>query len=400
MTPVVRISTVKRLTILIVLGTRPEAIKLAALIRLLKGDMRQFECLLCSSGQHREMLQQVFDEFHIAPDFDLAVMAPHQTLEGTVALILQRIGSLLQKIKPDWVIVQGDTITAMAVSICAFFHRIRVAHVEAGLRSENIDLPFPEEFNRRVVSLASSLHFCPTVASRKNLLREGIDPAKIVITGNTVIDALLWMANELTSRPVKLPDRIEETIRSGRRIILVTGHRRESFGKPFEQMCLALRDIAERYRDCVLVYPVHLNPNVQSPVRAILSGVPGIVLTDPLSYRPFVRLMNSSYLVLTDSGGIQEEAPSLGKPVLVLREVTERPEGVQAGVARVIGTERSAIVEGVKSVLENHALYRRMSSGANPYGDGRASQRIVETLAKFSHRPLPSATPVELEQYS
>jgi UDP-N-acetylglucosamine 2-epimerase len=272
--------------------------------------------------------------------------------------------------------------------------------VEAGLRSENIDLPFPEEFNRRVVSLASYLHFSPTAASRKNLLREGIDPAKIVITGNTVIDALLWTVSELATRPAKLPGKVEEIIRGGRRIILVTGHRRESFGKPFEQMCLALRDIAERYRDCALIYPVHLNPNVQSPTRAILSDVPGVVLTDPLSYRPFVRLMNSSYLMLTDSGGIQEEAPSLGKPVLVLREVTERPEGVEAGVARVIGTERSSIVEGVKSVLENHALYQRMSSGANPYGDGRASERIVETLLKFSHRLVSSAAPVELEQYS
>jgi UDP-N-acetylglucosamine 2-epimerase (non-hydrolysing) len=370
--------------LLVVLGTRPEAIKLAPLIRLLQSRGDRFEVLVCSTGQHREMLDQILKDFQVRIDVDLQVMQPGQTLEAAAARMLDGLGPFLASSKPDCTLVQGDTTTAMVATMCAFFHRTPVAHVEAGLRSGNIDQPFPEEFNRRVISLAAKAHFAPTARSREHLIREGVDPATVVVTGNTAIDALLWTARDVAERPPALPSEIERAVSEGRRIILVTGHRRESFGHAFEQICLALRDIAECNPDCAIVYPVHLNPHVQPPVQAILTDTPGVILTPPLPYRPFVDLMSRSYILLTDSGGIQEEGPSLHKPVLVMREVTERPEGIEAGVARLVGTTRAGIVDHVGAVLTDAALYRRMSSGRNPYGDGHASQRIADSLDRLA----------------
>jgi UDP-N-acetylglucosamine 2-epimerase (non-hydrolysing) len=369
--------------VLFVFGTRPEAIKMASVVRELEKYSDQVKSIVCVTAQHRRMLDQVLMLFGITPDYDLNIMRPDQTLAEVTANALTQLDGVLQAEKPDWVLTQGDTTTAMVGALAAFYRRIRVGHVEAGLRTWDKLRPFPEEINRRVADAVSDLHFAPTETARGNLLREGMDEAGIIVTGNTVIDALLdvasrdydWNTGELANVP------------RDKRLILVTAHRRESFGEPLRQICAALEEIAGSFPDARIVYPVHPNPNVRGVVYDQLSGVENIALLDPLEYLSFVQLMKASCLVLTDSGGLQEEAPSLGKPVLVLREVTERLEGVAAGAVKVVGTTQRRIVEEAARLLEDSVEYERMSRAINPYGDGHASERIVESLkAQFAAR--------------
>ncbi len=367
--------------ILSVFGTRPEAIKMAPVIRELERRSGSgVESLVCVTGQHRQMLDQVLELFGITPDYDLAVMEENQTLAGVAAAVLARLEPVLRELKPDWVLVQGDTTTVAAASLAAFYAHARVGHVEAGLRTYDKWQPFPEEINRRVAGVVADLHFAPTERSRQNLLREGVPAEQILVTGNPVIDALHWVA----SLPFDgtLPGGDLPTVAPPHtRVILVTAHRRENLGRPLESICLALRELAERYGDELrIIYPVHLNPNVWGPVRQLLGEVPNVILLPPLDYLPLVHLMQRAHLVLTDSGGIQEEAPGLGKPVLVLRDVTERPEAVEAGTVRLVGTERSRIVAETVRLLEDPAEYQRMARAVNPYGDGHAAKRIVDAL--------------------
>jgi len=366
-----------RLSVLSIMGTRPEAIKMAPVVKELARFPDLIESRVCVTAQHREMLDQVLAAFGITPDFDLNVMEPRQTLSRLAATILTRMEPLLTELKPDWVLVQGDTTTVVAAGIAAFHERVKVAHVEAGLRSRDKLHPFPEEINRTVVDAVCDLHFAPTETARQNLLKEGLSPDTIHVTGNTVIDALLealqfeydWSAGPLANVP------------QNRRLILVTAHRRESYGEPIAAICRALKAIAEKYRDDVyLVYPVHLNPNISEPVHELLAGVPNVTLIPPVDYIDLVNLMRRCYMVLTDSGGIQEEAPSLGKPVLVLRRVTERPEAVEAGTVRVVGTDEHRIFSETSTLLDDSTEYHRMAAAVNPYGDGHASERIVQIL--------------------
>jgi len=369
------------LRVLSVFGTRPEAIKLAPVVKQLRKHPEQLENRVCVTAQHRAMLDQVLGLFDIQPDYDLNIMQTDQSLAEVTANVLTRLEAVLVKEKPDWVLVQGDTTTAMVGALSAFYHRVKVGHVEAGLRTWDKYHPFPEEINRRIADSISDLHFAPTETAKQNLLREGICDKNILVTGNTVIDALHWagaLAFDLETFKI---DALNP--RSNVRLSLVTAHRRENCGEPLENICAALREIAEKYRDNVhIVYPVHLNPNVQGPVYLRLSDVPNITLLPPLDYLPMVHFMKRAYLVLTDSGGIQEEAPGLGKPVLVLRNVTERPEAVEAGTLKVVGTDRERIVAETVRLLENRAEYERMARAVNPYGDGRAAERIVEALSK------------------
>jgi UDP-N-acetylglucosamine 2-epimerase (non-hydrolysing) len=365
-----------KLKVLSVFGTRPEAIKMAPVVNELKKYPQQIASIVCVTAQHRQMLDQVLDLFGITPDDDLNIMQANQSLATITASALTKLDEVLLREKPDWVLTQGDTTTAMVATLAAFYHRIRVGHIEAGLRTWDKFQPFPEEINRKIADGISDLHFAPTETSRQNLLREGVTDKTIVVTGNTVIDALLeiadrsfdWMTSPLAAVP------------QNKRLILVTAHRRENFGEPFEKMCLALRRMAERWPDAHLVYPVHLNPNVREVVNRVLRNIPNVTLLEPLEYLPLVQLMKHSYLVLTDSGGLQEEAPGLGKPVLVMRETTERPEGVEAGTVRLVGTETENIVKAVAELLESAESYQAMSRAVNPYGDGNASQRIVQKL--------------------
>ena len=379
----------KALKVLVVFGTRPEAIKLAPVIRELWKYSDRTVCKICVTAQHRQMLDQVLRLFEIKPDYDLNVMEDNQSPTQVAAAVLARLEPILQQERPDWMLVQGDTTTVAAASLAAFYARVKVGHVEAGLRTYDKWQPFPEEINRRVAGVIADLHFAPTERARQNLLREGVPAERILVTGNPVIDALHWVA-ALPSPPevIELLGRLgmpakEDFLPASNpiRLILVTAHRRENFGWPLENICLALRDIAEHYRREVhIVYPVHLNPNVWEPVHRLLGDVPNITLVPPLDYLSLVHLMKRSYLVLTDSGGIQEEAPSLGKPVLVLREVTERPEGVEAGTVRVVGVERETIVRETVRLLEDSRAYQAMASAVNPYGDGHAAERIVAAL--------------------
>lgn len=366
--------------VMVIAGTRPEAIKLAPVIVKLRKFPTTFETTVCASGQHDEMLHQAFEDFQIAPDLDLRVMRHGQSLAGVTARLFDGIDGALDAVKPDWILVQGDTTTAMVGALCGFYRRIKVGHVEAGLRSHNRWAPFPEEVNRRVVSIVGDTHFAPTEWAKGNLLQEGIEEENIVVTGNTVIDGLLWMVEQVRKNPPVLPSAIVEALKRGYRLVLITGHRRENFGPGLEEICLAIRDLAVRHRDTIFVYPVHLNPMVRKPVRRILDSVQRVMLIEPLRYKPFVWLMDRSALILSDSGGIQEEAPSLGKPVLVMRDVTERPEGVAAGACRLVGAHRDTIVEGVSSVLDDLDSMRSFESPCMIYGDGRAAQRIVEVL--------------------
>ncbi|MCC6157803.1 MAG: UDP-N-acetylglucosamine 2-epimerase (non-hydrolyzing) [Deltaproteobacteria bacterium] len=362
---------------LFVFGTRPEAIKLAPVIREMRARSDTYEVLVVVTAQHRQMLDQVLRLFDIVPDIDLAIMRPNQSLDMIVARAIEGLGEAMDRLKPDVVLVQGDTTTTFVGALAAFHRRIPVAHVEAGLRTWDPWSPFPEEINRQLTSRLAAVHFPPTSWSRDNLLREGIDPARVHITGNTVIDALL----EITGREYLFTDPILATL--PKKTILITAHRRESFGEPFRQMCLAMRAIAEMFPACALVYPVHLNPNVREPVFEILSGAANIHLVEPLDYEPFVHLMKKAHIILTDSGGVQEEAPSLGKPVLVMREKTERPEGIEAGTVRLVGNDGTKIVSEVSRLLDDADAYRAMAEAKNPYGDGRASKRIADIVPAY-----------------
>jgi len=377
---------------LCVIGTRPEAIKMAPLATALWTDPR-FELRLCVTAQHRQMLDQVLGLFGLSPDFDLNIMTSGQDLTDVTSAVLLAMREVFAQYRPDITLVQGDTSTTLATTLASFYHCIPVAHVEAGLRTGNLYAPWPEEANRKLTSALAAMHFAPTERARQNLLAECVPPQTVHVTGNTVIDALLSVVERINA-DVSLQAELERQfafLRPGKRILLVTGHRRESFGPGFERICLALAKIAGKYRDLELVYPVHFNPNVQKPVWRLLSGIGNIHLIEPLGYLPFVYLMSRSHLVLTDSGGIQEEAPSLGKPVLVMRETTERPEGVEAGTAKLVGTDVAAIVRGVETLLEDADAYRQMSVAHNPYGDGRAAARIVAILANWSNRSPPAA---------
>ena len=372
------------LKVLSVFGTRPEAIKMAPLVLALAADSR-FESRVCVTGQHREMLDQVLELFAIQPEFDLNIMEPGQDLTGITTAVLQGMKGVFSKFKPDVVLVHGDTATTFATSLAAYYQQISVAHVEAGLRTGNLYSPWPEEANRKLTSALSALNFAPTETSSENLKREGVLASSIVVTGNTVIDALLVVANKLKNEE-PLQQRFAQQfafLQQDRRIVLVTGHRRESFGNGFERICQALADTARAFPDVDIVYPVHLNPNVREPLNRLLAGIANIHLIEPLDYLPFVYIMNRAYLILTDSGGIQEEAPSLGKPVLVMRDTTERPEAVQAGTIKLIGTEVVAITQHLNELLTNATAYQDMSFSHNPYGDGQACQRILEALAKL-----------------
>jgi UDP-N-acetylglucosamine 2-epimerase (non-hydrolysing) len=370
--------------ILSVFGTRPEAIKMAPVVERLGGEPGMFQSLVCVTAQHRGMLDQVLRLFDIRPDYDLDVMRPGQDLFDVTCGVLRGLKPVLQSARPDLVLVHGDTTTTMTAAIAAFYLRIKVGHVEAGLRTWNKFAPFPEEMNRRVTGAAADFHFAPTEAARENLLREGVRPDAVRVTGNTIVDALHSVTGRIAANHA-LKAEFDATfsfLDPRKRLILVTGHRRENFGKGFENICLALAGIASNRPDAEILYPVHLNPNVQEPVRRILGreGLSNVHLIEPVEYLPFVYLMNRSYLIITDSGGVQEEAPSLGKPVLVTRRTTERPEAVAAGTARLVGADREALSREVFRLFDDDGAYRKMSVAHNPYGDGRASERIVEVL--------------------
>lgn len=373
-----RPTTHRRRTVLVVFGTRPEAIKLAPLVLELRRH-RQFRLRVCATAQHRQMLDQVLRIFDITPDYDLHVMRPGQSLEDVTSRVLTGIRDVLAREKPEIVLVQGDTTTTFATSLACYYQHIAIGHVEAGLRTGNKYSPFPEEINRVLTSRLAEVHFAPTNESKRNLVREGVDPESIHVTGNTVIDALLHVRR----RVVKASTRFRlmfPGVDFTRRIILVTGHRRENFGEGFKNICKAIGEVASRNPQVQIVYPVHLNPNVQAPVRKLLSRFPNVHLLDPVDYEPFVFLMNESYLILTDSGGVQEEAPSLGKPVLVMRNHTERPEGVKAGTVRLVGTDKGKIVREITRLLKDRHHYDRMSRAHNPYGDGKSCPRIARIL--------------------
>ncbi|MCP9337199.1 non-hydrolyzing UDP-N-acetylglucosamine 2-epimerase [Stutzerimonas xanthomarina] len=372
---------------LCVFGTRPEAIKMAPLALALNADPR-FDAKVCVTGQHRQMLDQVLELFDLATDFDLHIMKPGQDLTDITSAILVGMKQVFADFHPDVVLVHGDTATTFASTLAAYYHQIPVAHVEAGLRTGNMYSPWPEEGNRKLTGALATLHFAPTETSRQNLLREGITNG-IEVTGNTVIDALLQVATKL-QKDVTLQqslDRQFDFIRPDSRLVLVTGHRRESFGGGFERICQALAETAKAYPDIDIVYPVHLNPNVSEPVNRLLAGIDNIHLIEPLDYLPFVYLMNRAYLILTDSGGIQEEAPSLGKPVLVMRDTTERPEAVEAGTVKLVGTDVAAIRNGLSTLLTDERTYQSMAYAHNPYGDGKACLRIIDTLNSVIKRP-------------
>ncbi|MEM8948907.1 MAG: UDP-N-acetylglucosamine 2-epimerase (non-hydrolyzing) [Pseudomonadota bacterium] len=366
--------------IMTVFGTRPEAIKLGPVVKALKAEPG-IELTVCTTGQHREMLKQVLDLFEIVPDVDLDLMTPGQTLTDITRRVLEKLSPMLAERPVDWLLVQGDTTTAFAAGLAAFYAKIPVAHVEAGLRSGDIYQPFPEEVNRKMVSTFAALHFAPTPETRDNLLKEGIAAEAIKVTGNSVIDALLYFQKRL-DEDEELAQSFErqfDFLDPTRRLILVTGHRRENFEGGIDRMCAALLEIAGR-GDVQIVYPVHPNPNVRGPVGQILANKDGIHLLDPLDYLPFVYMMTKAEIILTDSGGIQEEAPALGKPVLVTRETTERPEGVAAGTAKLVGTDRALIVSELNTLLDDQDAYQTMSRAHNPYGDGKTSARIVAAL--------------------
>jgi UDP-N-acetylglucosamine 2-epimerase (non-hydrolysing) len=364
--------------VLVVLGTRPEAIKLAPVILELRRNGDKFKTIVCATGQHRHMLEQMLKSLGLCPDYDLEVMTPNQSLTGLTTAVLNGIDRILESEKPDVVLVQGDTTSTFAASLAAFYHHIPVGHVEAGLRTRDHYNPFPEEMNRRLASHIADFHFAPTELSRANLLREGISDDRIVVTGNTVVDALHHIVSNLAENPPQAVPEIPE----GQRLILVTAHRRESFGHGIRQICEAIRRLAKSRSDVFVVYPVHLNPNVQKPVHAMLGGIPNVLLLEPLDYVSFVALMNRAYILLTDSGGMQEEGPWLRKPVLVMRSVSERPEAVMAGTACLVGTDPARIIAAVNRLIDEPEYYEQMTAGANPFGDGKAAAHIVDFLAR------------------
>lgn len=368
---------------LIVFGTRPEAIKMAPLVKAFQ-NQNDFETRVCVTAQHREMLDQVLEFFNIKPDYDLNLMKPNQNLYSLTSDIISEMKPVLEDFKPDYVFVHGDTTTTMASSIAAFYSGAQVCHVEAGLRTHNKRSPFPEEINRQVAGRICDFHFAPTEASKENLLRENINEVDILVTGNTVIDALFESSEKVKKVNNAEIEKLKEIIDNTKRLILVTGHRRENHGQGFINICEGLKEIAINNPDVQIIYPVHLNPNVKKPVYDILSKVNNIQLIDPLAYPAFVWLMNRSYLIITDSGGVQEEAPSLGKPVLVMRDTTERPEAVDAGTVILVGTNKDKIIQEAEKLLHDKELYLRMSGLHNPYGDGKACERIVNYIRNLN----------------
>lgn len=377
--------------VMLIFGTRPEAIKMAPLVKAFQARADQFETIVTVTGQHRQMLDQVLDLFEITPDYDLDIMKPGQDLFDVTSRVLTGMRDVLDRAKPDLVLVHGDTSTSTAAALAAFYRQIPVGHVEAGLRTGDIYSPWPEEMNRLITSRIATLNFSPTEQARQNLLCENVAPEKITVTGNTVIDALQMVVDKIENTP-GLEDEVKRRIKdsgydlglqdSGRRLILITGHRRENFGNGFMRICHAIRELAAKYPDVDLLYPMHLNPNVRKPIAEVFSGnTPANVhFIEPLEYLPFVYLQKRSYLILTDSGGIQEEAPSLGKPVLVMREVTERPEALEAGTIRLVGTDDRKIVDEASRFLDDAAYYHANSLIANPYGDGQACARIIDFI--------------------
>ncbi len=368
--------------VLTVFGTRPEAIKMAPVVKELQKHSDVFDPRVCVTAQHRQMLDQVLDLFGITPHYDLDIMKPGQSLTDVTCNVLRGLEPVLDDFRPDVVLVHGDTTTTMAASLAAYYQKIDVGHVEAGLRTGNIYSPWPEEMNRRLAGAITRYHFAPTERSRGNLLREGVGAESIYVTGNTVIDALLAVVEKVRNDSALREEMFTlfKILNPNKRLILVTGHRRENFGDGFENICFALKEIAKANSDVEIVYPVHLNPNVQEPVHRILSGSPSVHLIEPQDYLPFVYLMDRSYLIITDSGGVQEEAPSLGKPVLVMRDTTERPEAVDAGTVKLVGTNKEMIVAEASDLLGNRSSYERMALAHNPYGDGMAAKRIMNTL--------------------
>lgn len=369
--------------IMFVFGTRPEAIKLCPLVKEFEKHTDKFKTSICVTGQHRVMLDQVLKIFDIVPDFDLNLMKNDQTLFDVTSGILVEVGKIIKEEKPDLALVQGDTTTTFATSLAAYYHKVKVGHVEAGLRTGNKYSPFPEEINRKITTAIADIHFAPTQKSKNNLLLEGIKDNDIVVTGNTVIDALLWVRKKMQEEARDYKEL--ESIDFKKRIVLVTNHRRENFGQDFINICKALKEIAVTHSEIEIVYPVHLNPNVRKPVYNVLSGIPNVKLIEPLEYEPFIFLMDKCYFIISDSGGIQEEAPSLGKPVLVTRNTTERPEAVEAGVVKLIGTNSDVIVREAERLINDATSYARMSIMQNPYGDGQACKRIVEAIELFLH---------------
>ncbi|HDY67934.1 MAG TPA: UDP-N-acetylglucosamine 2-epimerase (non-hydrolyzing) [Candidatus Scalindua sp.] len=368
--------------LLIVFGTRPEVIKMAPVIKELYKHPDEFICHICVTAQHRQMIDPLLKLFDIKPDYDLNIMQENQSLEYITITVLNQLGQIIKREKPDYLVVQGDTTTAMAASLAAFYQKIKIAHIEAGLRTWDKLHPYPEEINRKIIDGVSDLCFAHTQRAKQNLLREGITPEKVEVTGNTVIDALLDMAG----RNFDIKETFLKNIPfNEKKVILVTAHRRENFGEPLINICKAIKEIAwGYYSDVYIVYPVHFNPNVQGLVYSMLSGIDNVLLIEPLGYEYFVQLMKSSYLILTDSGGLQEEAPSLGKPILVLRGTTERSEAVEAGTVQIVGTKCEKIIEKTMTLLEDREKYERMSKAINPYGDGKASKRIVARFLKES----------------
>jgi UDP-N-acetylglucosamine 2-epimerase (non-hydrolysing) len=377
---------------LIIFGTRPEAIKMAPLVKEFKKHPELFDTRVCVTAQHREMLDQVLDFFEITPDYDLDLMKPNQNLYSLTSDIILRLKPVLEEFQPDYVYVHGDTTTTMASSVAAFYSGSKVCHVEAGLRTHNKLFPFPEEINRQMTGRIADIHFAPTITSKENLLKENIDVSTILITGNTVIDALLDSSNRVNSIQNKEIEFLKNELDFTKRIILVTGHRRENHGEGFINICNALKKIALMNPEIQIVYPVHLNPHVKGPVYEILGEISTIKLINPLAYPAFVWLMNKSCLIITDSGGVQEEAPSLGKPVLVMRDTTERPEAVEAGTVILVGTNTDKIVGECNSLLNDTVRYERMSALHNPYGDGKASERIVNHIKELSKEKKLTAT--------
>lgn len=372
--------------ILIVFGTRPEAIKMAPLVKAMQAESKAFDTQVCVTAQHRDMLDQVLNLFNITPEHDLNLMQPGQSLTELSSRVLTGIEQVLSAVKPDLVFVHGDTTTSSMTALAAFYQQIDVAHIEAGLRTHNLYAPWPEEANRQITGRLTKWHFAPTELARQNLRAENTPDAQICVTGNTVIDALYWVRNQIgedTARDADLRAGIAESgfdFSPERRVILITAHRRENFGAGFENICKSLATLAENNLDCDLVYPVHLNPNVQKPVHKLLGDKPNIHLIAPLDYEPFVWLMLKSHIVLTDSGGIQEEAPGLGKPVVVMRETTERPEAAEAGTVKLVGTNSSLIAKQTQALLDDESAYAEMSRAHNPYGDGKACRRIIDFL--------------------
>ena len=369
---------------LIIFGTRPEAIKMAPLIKEFQRNTN-FDTRVCVTAQHREMLDQVLSFFEIVPDYDLNLMKPDQNLYTLTSDIITKLKVVLEEFKPDYVYVHGDTTTTMAAGIASFYSGAVVCHVEAGLRTNNKRSPFPEEINRQITSRIASFHFAPTVQSQQNLLYENVNNEDILVTGNTVIDALMYSSEKVNSIEIPEIEQLKNIVDSSKKIILVTGHRRENHGKGFINICEALKEIAISNNDVQIIYPVHLNPNVKGPVFEILSGIENIMLIEPLAYPTFIWLMTKSYLIITDSGGVQEEAPSLGKPVLVMRDTTERPEAVEVGTVILVGTDKNLIVQKANNLLNDYALYSMMSELHNPYGDGKACQRIVNFIQSIEN---------------